>query len=85
MPRKRRNDLHEQIEAQIRLAGSIRELEQLAGIGRSHDERSAFWESYCKLRGAAALDEGVAELKRRIRGRRDAPATAGMSGRRRRA
>ncbi len=85
MPRKRQHDVYEQIEAQIRAAGSIGELEQLAGIGRSQEERATFWQPYCKLRGAAALDEGVAELKRRIRDRLVDEATLQVSGCRRHA
>ena len=80
MPRKWQHGPHDQVEARIRSAGSIGELERLAGIGRSQDERAAFWQPYCRLRGAAALDAGVAELKRRIRARAGAPMAAATSG-----
>ena len=67
MSRKRKPTLQDQIEGAIRNAGTIGNLERLAGIGQSFDERYAFWTTYSPLPGAQALDAGVAELKRRIR------------------
>ena len=57
----------DQVEAAIRRSGSIGELERLAGVEQHHDARYAFWHAYSHLPGAASLDAGVAELKRRIR------------------
>lgn len=50
----------------LRHAGSIGTLEALAGIPNTEDERRAFWLPYATLSGAASLDAGVSELKRRI-------------------
>jgi hypothetical protein len=47
-------------------AGSIGNLEALAGIPGTDAERTAFWLPFAHLRDAAGLDAGVAELKRRI-------------------
>lgn len=57
----------EQVEETIRRAGSIGELERLAGIGQDHEARYAFWHDYSHLPAAGMLDAGVDELKRRIR------------------
>lgn len=57
----------ERLEEMIRRASSIGDLERMAGVGRDHDARYAFWRDYSHLPGAASLDAGVAELKRRIR------------------
>ena len=75
MRRKQRADRHDPMEEAIRKAGSIGELERLAGIGRSDTERHAFWKDYSALPGSQGLDAGVAELKRRIRAQagREAP------------
>lgn len=45
---------------------TLGELEQLAGIGQSHDERLAFWIKFTKC--ADPIAAGVAELKRMIGG-----------------
>jgi hypothetical protein len=50
----------------IRRAGSIGDLERLAGIPPTPEDRTAFWLPFSHLPGASALDAGVAELKRRI-------------------
>ena len=55
------------IEDAIRRAGSIGELERLAGIATDPAARQAFWQPFCRLPGAKGLDVGVAELKCRIR------------------
>lgn len=55
------------LEEMIRRASSIGDLERMAGVGRDHDSRYTFWRDYSHLPGAASLDAGVAELKRRIR------------------
>lgn len=57
----------ERLEEAISRAGSIGELERMAGIGQDHAARYAFWQPYAHLPGAASLDAGVAELKRLIR------------------
>lgn len=57
----------EQVEESIRRSSSIGELERLAGVEQHHDARYAFWHDYSHLPGAASLNAGVAELKRRIR------------------
>ncbi len=67
MPRARKPTRHDKVEAAIKAAGSIAGLERLAGIGRSDEERAAFWLAFRHLPGAAALDAGVTELNRRIR------------------
>ena len=67
MTRRKHDSSYDQTEDAIRRAGSIGALERLAGIGRTHDERTAFWAPFCKLPGASGLDAGGAELKRIIR------------------
>ena len=57
----------EQVEEAIRRSSSIGELERLAGVEQHHHARYAFWHGFSHLPGAASLDAGVAELKRRIR------------------
>jgi len=57
----------EQVENTIRRAGSIGELERLAGVGQDHEARYAFWHDYSHLPAARMLDAGTDELKRRIR------------------
>ena len=57
----------EQVEETIRRAGSIGELERLAGVGQDHKARYAFWHDYSHLPAARMLDAGTDELKRRIR------------------
>jgi len=64
---KQRTTTAEQIEAKIRAAGTIGNLERLAGIEQSPDGRYAFWTTYSQLPGGQSLDAGVAELKRLIR------------------
>ncbi|RWR30517.1 hypothetical protein D2T29_12665 [Sinirhodobacter populi] len=44
---------------------TIGEVERLAGIGQSHDERFAFWRQFSYL-GDGAFDAARAELYRRI-------------------
>ena len=74
MPRKRvRLSPVAAVEEAIRRAGSIGELERLAGVGQTHAERHEFWKDYSRLPGEQALDAGVAELKRRIRAGSTAP------------
>ncbi len=65
-PATRKPTRHDKLEAAIQAAGSIGGLERLAGVGTSDEERAAFWLAFRHLPGAAALDAGVAELKRRI-------------------
>ncbi len=67
MGQKQRATTDEQIKAKIRAAGSIGDLEKLAGIDQSPDGRYAFWTTYSKLPGQQSIDAGVAELKRRNR------------------
>lgn len=69
MRRQHRPTPDEQIEEKIRAAGSIGNLERMAGIDPSPDGRYAFWTTYNHLAGAQSLDAGVAELKRLIRAR----------------
>lgn len=74
MPRKRvRCRPDAVVEEAIRRAGSIGELERLAGVGQTHAERYEFWKEYSRLSGEESLDAGVAELKRRIRAQSAAP------------
>ncbi len=67
MRQEQRTTTDEQIEAKIRVAGTIGNLERLAGIDQSPDGRYAFWTTYSRLPGGQSLDAGVAELKRLIR------------------
>lgn len=67
MPQRKRGPTPDLMEEAIQRAGSIGALERLAGIGSAQDERAAFWQPYCKMPAAEALDAGVSELKRRIR------------------
>lgn len=71
MRRKQRTNPHDLIEDTIRNAGSIGNLERLAGIGPSNAERYAFWKDYSNLPADQSLDAGVAELKHRIRAKAD--------------
>lgn len=74
MPRKgSRTSKEGAAEEAIRRAGTIGELERLAGVGQADAERYEFWKAYARLPGGASLDAGVAELKRRIRTRATAP------------
>jgi len=67
MRRNRNKNPRDQIEEQLRRAGSIGKLEHLAGIGPSEDARNAFWQRYARLPDSTDLDAGVAQLKQRIR------------------
>jgi len=67
MRRVKRPSREDIIAAAIRAAGSIGDLERLAGIGQSAAARETFWMPFCKLPGSQGLDAGVAELKQRIR------------------
>jgi hypothetical protein len=67
MSRRKQPCQQDQTEAAIRRTGSIGALERLAGIGRTSEERAAFWQPFSNLPGAEGLDAGVAELKRMIR------------------
>ena len=64
---RRTQDPCDPIEAAIRQAGSIGDLERLAGIGPTDEERFEFWRAFKALSAEESLDAGVAELKRRIR------------------
>ncbi len=66
--REKMPSAEELIEAAIRKASSIGNLERLAGIEPGPTARQDFWMPFCRLPGAEGLDAGVAELKRRIRG-----------------
>ena len=57
------------VEASIRAASSIGDLERLAGIGRSLEDRTEFWRPFMALPARESLDAGVAELKCRVRAR----------------
>lgn len=52
---------------------TIGELEREAGIGPAKKDRFAFWIQFKDLDSRAAIDAGVAELRRRIG---EAPKTA---------
>jgi hypothetical protein len=70
MLRKRRNTppSEPQIEKLLRAASTIGHLEILAGIDRSPDGRSAFWDAYKRITPpGASLDAGCAELRRLAR------------------
>lgn len=67
MRQKQRTTTDDQIETKIRAAGTIGNLERLAGIDQSPNGRYAFWTTYSQLPGGQSLDAGVAELKRLIR------------------
>jgi hypothetical protein len=67
MPRRKQKRLCDQTEEAIRRAGTIGELERLAGIASDPASRRAFWTSFMHLAGSAALDAGCEELRRRIR------------------
>ncbi|MDK1389636.1 hypothetical protein QN224_30125 [Sinorhizobium sp. 8-89] len=45
---------------------TIGELERMAGIGSSAEERTAFWIRFHHLDGVACLKAGVAELERLV-------------------
>lgn len=55
------------VEEHIRRAGTIGELERLAGIAPDVKSRTDFWLSYAHLPGASALDAGVEALKQQTR------------------
>ncbi len=55
------------IEHELRLTRSIGDLERLAGVGASRDDRAAFWMAFSALPARETLDAGCAELRRRIR------------------
>ena len=76
MRQKRSSPEHDPIEASIRAARSIGQMERLAGIGQAVEERAAFWKPFMSLPAVASLDAGVAELKRRIREQAVAPKPA---------
>lgn len=68
MPRRKRQSAVDLVEVALQRAGSIGALERMAGVDQAPEARAAFWEEYCRIKPpAAALDAGVAELKRRIR------------------
>ena len=67
MARAKTPSADEATELAISQAGSIGDLERLAGIGQDLDSRSRFWIPFCRLPGTQSLDAGTAELKRRIR------------------
>jgi hypothetical protein len=69
MPPRKTAPKPDPTEEAIRKAGSIGALERLAGIGSAQEDRVSFWTPFCKMPGAAGLDTGVLELKRRIRAR----------------
>ena len=73
MGKPNRSTKADRVEDAIHSAASIGQLERLAGIGQSHDERYAFWAKYSALPGSESLDVGVAELKRLIRAKADQP------------
>lgn len=80
MPRRTPQPRPDPIEDAIRRAGTIGALERLAGIGQDGDDRYTFWKPFTYLPGAAGLDAGCEELKRRIRAQ--AAATKDTRGRR---
>lgn len=59
-------------ETAIRTAGTIGNLERLAGVA----DRAAFWKPYARTPGTTGIDQGVAELKRIIRTAATATASA---------
>ncbi|MEE3503745.1 hypothetical protein [Acidiphilium acidophilum] len=66
-PRPRRGKAPlDPIVVALRHAGSIGNLEALAGIPANQSDRTRFWEPFSHLPGSAGLDAGVAELRRRI-------------------
>ncbi len=67
MPRPKKTNEDDQIEEVIRRASCIGDLERLAGIAGTLEARSDFWKPYCSFPAHQSIDEGVAELKRRIR------------------
>ena len=62
----RRHDLQCQAGAQGRRM-TIGQLESLAGIGPSHEERAAFWRPFAKLPGVSGFKLGCEELRRMAR------------------
>ena len=66
MLRQKRATQVDRIEEAIRRAGTVGNLERLAGVEQTEAARYAFWAAYTYLPGAASLDAGCAELKRRI-------------------
>lgn len=67
MPKRRKRAADDGLEQAIRAAGSIGDLERLAGIPQDQEARYQFWKAYSHLKSEECLDTGVAELKRRIR------------------
>lgn len=43
---------------------TIGQLERLAGIGPSHEERAVFWQPFARLPGASGFKLGCEELRR---------------------
>lgn len=64
------------IEHELRRTRSIGDLERLAGLGTSRDDRAAFWLDFSSLPAREVLDAGCAELRRRIRSAASAPTPA---------
>ena len=69
MTHRNKKPLQDHTEEAIRRAGTIGELERLAGIGPDLASRQAFWTSFMHLAGTAALDVDCAELRKRARTR----------------
>jgi hypothetical protein len=64
------------IEHELRRTRSIGDLERLAGIGSSREDRAAFWLPFSALPARETLDAGCAELRRRVRLTAGAPMPA---------
>jgi len=75
MPRERRQSPQDKIEANIRRASSIGELERLAGLGNAPEARTAFWLPFSHMPGIEGLTAGTEDLKRRIRAQAAASTT----------
>jgi hypothetical protein len=79
MPRKKRQSPQDKIEANIRRASSIGDLERLVGLGNAPEKRTAFWLPFSHMPGIEGLTAGTKDLKRRIRAQ--AVASTPTSGR----
>lgn len=75
MPRRtkpRTSTTAETYAALMRLASPIGQLERLAGVGDTQEERAAFWLPFAGLPARESLDAGVRELRARILSRIEA-------------
>lgn len=62
------------VEVELRRAGSLARLEQMAGVGPDHGSRAVFWRPFAALPARDSIEAGCAELRRMARRAAGAPA-----------